>query len=35
VTELDEWLVEDAELELEPGEQGTLTLPTARSATPS
>jgi uncharacterized protein YndB with AHSA1/START domain len=27
VTELDAWLVEDAELELEPGEEGTLVLP--------
>ena len=26
VTELDEWLVEDADLELEPGEEGTLRL---------
>ena len=27
VTELDEWLVEDADVELEPGAEGTLTLP--------
>jgi uncharacterized protein YndB with AHSA1/START domain len=27
VTELDEWLVEDADLALEPGEEGTLRLP--------
>jgi uncharacterized protein YndB with AHSA1/START domain len=27
VTDLDEWLVEDADLELEPGSEGTLTLP--------
>jgi Activator of Hsp90 ATPase homolog 1-like protein len=27
VTELDEWLVEDADVELSPGSEGTLTLP--------
>jgi hypothetical protein len=27
VTELDEWLVEDADVELSPGAEGTLTLP--------
>ena len=27
VTDLDEWLVEEADLELEPGEEGTLRLP--------
>ena len=27
VTELEEWLVDDADLELEPGEEGTLVLP--------
>lgn len=27
VTELEEWLVDDADLDLAPGEQGTLTLP--------
>ena len=33
VTELEDWLVDDADLELEPGAEGTLTLPDGEERT--